>query len=70
MGAYDGPGGTARGIFPLEGRGGRIFVDLPDGTYVDSIASGRTAVRNGYVECGKEPLIFCAAASEQKTLIG
>ena len=58
VGAYDGPSGKARGIFPVEGRGGRVSVDLPDGVYQNRISGCAVTVENGILSCEDMPIIL------------
>ena len=46
------------GVFCLEGTGGRIAVDLPDGTYPELLRGGDVAVRDGAVVSAGRPLLF------------
>ena len=46
------------GVFPLNMRGGRVFVNAPDGKYENIISEGGVTVSGGKAECGEKPLIF------------
>ena len=46
------------GVFCLEGTGGRITVDLPDGSYPELLRSGNAEVKDGAVVSQGRPLIF------------
>ena len=58
VGFYDGPSGAARGIFPMQGSGGAVPVDLPDGVYRNRIDGADVEVQNGHVVCDREPIIL------------
>ena len=46
------------GVFCLEGTGGQITVDLPDGSYPELLRSGNAEVKDGAVVSQGRPLIF------------
>lgn len=46
------------GVFRLEGDGGRIAVELPDGKYPELLYGGIVEVSGGAVASGERPLIF------------
>ena len=58
VGSYEGPGGTAWGIFPLKGQGGCVPVDLPDGVYQNQLGGCAVTVENGILSCEDMPIIL------------
>ena len=57
LGHYEGLEGRALGVFDLQGRGGEVAVDLPDGVYENRLG-GQVTVRNGRLPLGEYPVVI------------
>ena len=57
IGHYDGPEGTALGVFDLSGSAASIPVDLPDGTYENRLG-GTVTVTDGQLPAESTPVVI------------
>ena len=57
IGHYDGPDGTALGVFDLSGCGADVPVDLPDGPYENRLG-GVVNVRDGHLAADSLPVVI------------
>ena len=56
--AYDRPEEKVRGVFCLQGTGGKVSVDLPDGVYRDRVDGRDVVVSEGAVETDGMPVVI------------